>query len=193
MVSNDGIILKTDVADVTFDNKTHHFFQQKHMSSVQNPGWLFYIEDYTTQLYRDYFISHEIRVPSLTNQYFMECHVRVWFTLRICVWCVCRFFSLKKTCWKQHSKSFLQQPSEPGRSLELFWCQEVSSSSAPKVPKKGPMVNLPGQIITTKPPSSHSKMWWKVRESPENALNSGLGWFRNYCNLPISTQVIYLV
>ena len=41
MVSNAGIILKTDVVDVTFDNKTHHFFQKKHMSSVQNPGWLF--------------------------------------------------------------------------------------------------------------------------------------------------------
>ena len=27
---------------------------QKYLSSVQNPGWLFYIEDYTTQLYRDY-------------------------------------------------------------------------------------------------------------------------------------------
>ena len=24
------------------------------LSSVQNPGWLFYIGDYTTQLYRDY-------------------------------------------------------------------------------------------------------------------------------------------
>ena len=36
--------------------------QEDYLSSVQNPGWLFYIEDY--------FISHEIRIPSLTNQYF---------------------------------------------------------------------------------------------------------------------------
>ena len=34
-----------------------------HVSSVQNPGWLGYIRDYTTQLYRDYFISHDIRIP----------------------------------------------------------------------------------------------------------------------------------
>ena len=35
------------------------------------PGWLGYIEDYvTTQLYRDYFISHEIRIPIFTNQDF---------------------------------------------------------------------------------------------------------------------------
>ena len=27
---------------------------------------------HTTQLYRDYFINHEIRIPSLTNQDFME-------------------------------------------------------------------------------------------------------------------------
>ena len=30
------------------------FEVQCHLSSVQNPGWLSYIEDYTTQLYRDY-------------------------------------------------------------------------------------------------------------------------------------------
>ena len=28
-----------------------HVYQ---LSSVQNTGWLFYIEDYITQLYRDY-------------------------------------------------------------------------------------------------------------------------------------------
>ena len=27
---------------------------------------------FPTQLYGDYFINHEIRIPSLTNQYFME-------------------------------------------------------------------------------------------------------------------------
>ena len=32
-------------------------------------GWLGYIGDYVTaQLYRDYFINHDIRIPSLTNQ-----------------------------------------------------------------------------------------------------------------------------
>ena len=29
-------------------------FAQTQMSSVENPGWLFDIGDYTTQLYRDY-------------------------------------------------------------------------------------------------------------------------------------------
>ena len=43
------------------------------VSSVENPGWLFDIGDYTTQLYVDYFISHFFGIPSLTNQYFMEC------------------------------------------------------------------------------------------------------------------------
>ena len=34
------------------------------VSSEKNPGWLFYIGDYTTQLYRDYFINHySIRIP----------------------------------------------------------------------------------------------------------------------------------
>ena len=35
------------------------------------------------------------------------------------------------------------------------------------------------------PPVGHPKWWWKVRESPKNPRNNpGLGWFRNYCNLP---------
>ena len=29
---------------------------------VQNPGWLFYLEDYTTQIYRDY-DKTMIRIP----------------------------------------------------------------------------------------------------------------------------------
>ena len=29
-----------------------------YMSHEKNPGWLDYIGDYTTQLYRDYFINH---------------------------------------------------------------------------------------------------------------------------------------
>ena len=37
------------------------------MSSVQNPGWLFYIEDYTTQLYRYY--NKPLQGSLLTNQY----------------------------------------------------------------------------------------------------------------------------
>ena len=28
------------------------------MSNEKEPGWLGYIGDYTTQLYRDYFINH---------------------------------------------------------------------------------------------------------------------------------------
>ena len=28
------------------------------VSNEKNPGWLGYIGDYTTQLYRDYFINH---------------------------------------------------------------------------------------------------------------------------------------
>ena len=39
------------------------------MSSDQNAGCLGYIRDYTTQLYRDYFISHEIKIRSSTNEY----------------------------------------------------------------------------------------------------------------------------
>ena len=31
---------------------------RKHVRRVQNPGWLFDIGDYTTQLYGDYFTSH---------------------------------------------------------------------------------------------------------------------------------------
>ena len=33
------------------------FFGGDNLSSVENPGWLFDIRDYTTQLYGDYFIS----------------------------------------------------------------------------------------------------------------------------------------
>ena len=51
------------------------------MSSVQNPGWLFYIEEYTTQLYRDYFISHDRRIPINQPGLNGSCHSRVWFTL----------------------------------------------------------------------------------------------------------------
>ena len=41
------------------------------MSSVQNPGWLGYIRDYTTQLYRDY--NKPLQGFLSTNQDSMEC------------------------------------------------------------------------------------------------------------------------
>ena len=40
------------------------------LSSETNPGCFGFIGDYTTQLCGDYFINHEIRIPSLNNQYF---------------------------------------------------------------------------------------------------------------------------
>ena len=46
-------------------------------SSVQNPGWLFDIGDYTTQLYGDYFINHEIKIPINQRGWLMECRSRV--------------------------------------------------------------------------------------------------------------------
>ena len=36
----------------------------EYLSNEKNLGWL----GYTTPLYRDYFINHEIRIPSLTIQ-----------------------------------------------------------------------------------------------------------------------------
>ncbi len=33
------------------------------MSNEKKPGYFLYIGDYTTQLYKDYFINHEIRIP----------------------------------------------------------------------------------------------------------------------------------
>ena len=35
-------------------------------------GWVIYRGLYITQLYRDYFINHEIRIPFFTNQDSME-------------------------------------------------------------------------------------------------------------------------
>ena len=37
-------------------------------------GLYIYVGDCTPQSHWEYFISHEIRIPSWTNQYFMECH-----------------------------------------------------------------------------------------------------------------------
>ena len=46
-----------------------NFAKEAHLSSFQNLGWLGYIrDDIPTQLYWDYFISYDIRIPSLTNQ-----------------------------------------------------------------------------------------------------------------------------
>ena len=36
---------------------------QIQVSNEKNLDWLDYIGDYTTQLCRDYFINHEIRIP----------------------------------------------------------------------------------------------------------------------------------
>ena len=56
---------------------------------------------YYPVIFRDYFISHEIRIPSLTKQYFMECQPRAWFTLLTLVFpCYCfwgNLHSLKLT------------------------------------------------------------------------------------------------
>ena len=40
-----------------------------YMSSVQNPGWLFDIGDYTTQLYGEYFLNHYKDPYYITIQY----------------------------------------------------------------------------------------------------------------------------
>ena len=54
-------------------NPVHtYLYTWVHLSIVQNPGWLFYIEDFTTQLYGDYFINHEIRTPIKQAVYIME-------------------------------------------------------------------------------------------------------------------------
>ena len=38
-----------------------------HLNNEKNPGWLGYIEDYTTQVYRDY--NKPLQGSLLTNQY----------------------------------------------------------------------------------------------------------------------------
>ena len=45
------IILTKGMMDLSRNGGNPKFY---HMSSLQNPGWLFYIEDSTTQFYRDY-------------------------------------------------------------------------------------------------------------------------------------------
>ena len=40
------------------------FLEKSDVSNEKrDPGYLLYIEDYTTQLYGDYFINHDIRIP----------------------------------------------------------------------------------------------------------------------------------
>ncbi len=64
-------------------NPVHtYLYTWVHLSSVQGaPGWLFYIEDFTTQLYGDYFINHEIRTPikqavwKVRNRFFFVAHI----------------------------------------------------------------------------------------------------------------------
>ena len=48
-----------------FAIKFVRFFRPNHLSSDQNPAWLFYIRDYTTQLYRDYNkpLNQDPRIP----------------------------------------------------------------------------------------------------------------------------------
>ena len=49
-----------------------------HLSSDQNCGDLLYIgDDKLPRIYRDYFISHDIRIPMKNNQYFMVHVIRV--------------------------------------------------------------------------------------------------------------------
>ena len=57
-----------------------------HLSNEKNPGWLGYIGDEILPSYiGDYFINHEIRIPSLTIQYFMESKgPRVFFVAHLC-------------------------------------------------------------------------------------------------------------
>ena len=54
------------------------------MSNERNPGWLDYIGDYTTQLYRDY--SKPLKGSLLTNQDSMESTKGFfsWFTWTLC-------------------------------------------------------------------------------------------------------------
>ena len=72
-------------------------YGQSKLSSVENPGWLFDIGDYvTTQLYRDYFINHDIRIPVFNQPGFhgMSCHSRVFITAQLLVYPVVSAFGL---------------------------------------------------------------------------------------------------
>ena len=61
-----------------------YFHQESHVSSVENPGWLFDIGDYTTQLYGDY--NKPIYGSLLTNRVLNVAHVtnsiQIW-TLQV--------------------------------------------------------------------------------------------------------------
>ena len=55
------------------------------VSNEKNPGWLGFIGGYTTQLYRDYFIYHEIRIP-IKETSIMESR-RVFFVAQVGTGC----------------------------------------------------------------------------------------------------------
>ena len=54
--------------------------------------WLGYIGDYTTQLYIEIIINHEIRIPELTNQDSMESR-RVFFVAHMLNFLRCKYSS----------------------------------------------------------------------------------------------------
>ena len=62
------LVVRSNFGEIDSTNCTHLFGRcsrgETTGSSDENPGWFGSIGDYTTQLYRDYFISHEIRIPS---------------------------------------------------------------------------------------------------------------------------------
>ena len=81
------LVVRSKFGEIDSTNCTHLFGRcsrgETTGSSDENPGWFGSIGDYTTQLYRDYFISHEIRIPSWSNKDFMECHVRTLITAQM--------------------------------------------------------------------------------------------------------------
>ena len=63
MAGNEPVMCQPLCCQFLIDDTPLNYGQSK-LSSVENPGWLFDIGDYvTTQLYRDYFINHDIRIP----------------------------------------------------------------------------------------------------------------------------------
>ena len=66
MVSNKNLLFQG--GDTLPKTNSSHLkmvgWNKKQLSNEKKPGWLGYIGDfYTPQLYRDYFINHEIRIP----------------------------------------------------------------------------------------------------------------------------------
>ena len=93
-------------------------------------GWVIYGINYTTQLYRDYFINHEIRIPSLTNQYFP------WKVVRpFCFFVAHRFF---------FSKSPLDPRLRKWRSLKIRTANEESGAIGTRGVTRGSFENHKG-------------------------------------------------